>query len=74
MTDRPEKPVVIPFPGPRPKKSAPGPMVRDLGLTALSQSLGPVEVSPRGHWCDRCEGIWYSYFAEARCPVCGGKC
>lgn len=71
MTDGPEKPVVIPFPGPRPRTAK---ALRDLGLTALSQSLGPVEVSPRGHWCDHCEGVWYSYFAEARCPVCGGKC
>lgn len=71
MTDGQQRSVVIPFPGPRPPVPRP---LRDLGLTALSRSAGPMAVSPRGHWCDRCEGVWYSYFAEARCPVCGGKC
>lgn len=72
MTEQPEKSVVVPFPGPRtPKAPAPA---RNLGLTPLSRLLGPVAIGPKGHWCDRCEGIWYSYFGEARCPVCGGKC
>jgi hypothetical protein len=64
----PKDPVVIAFPGPR-KPVAP----RNLGLTPLSQSLGPVATSPKGHWCDRCKGIWYSHFGEGRCPVCGGR-
>lgn len=74
MTESPEKSVVVPFPGLRsraPKVPVPA---RNLGLTPLSQTLGPVAISAKGHWCDRCEGIWYSYFGETRCPVCGGKC
>jgi hypothetical protein len=62
-----DKPVVIPFPA-RPAKAP-----RNLGLTPLSKSLGPMPNSPKGHWCSTCQGIWYSYVGEARCPVCGGK-
>lgn len=72
MTEQPERSVVVPFPGSRLAKAPVKP--RDLGLTALSKTLGPVAISGKGHWCDRCNGIWYSYFGEARCPVCGGRC
>jgi len=72
-TRRP-KAQVLAFPGAGkrwPKASGP---VRDLGLTPLSKALGPVSTNPKGHWCDRCKGIWYSHLGEARCPVCGGRC
>jgi hypothetical protein len=72
MSEQPERSVVVPFPGPRPANAPAKP--RDLGLTALSKTLGPVAIIAKGHWCDRCNGIWYSYFGEARCPVCGGRC
>jgi hypothetical protein len=76
MTEGPEKSVVVRFPK---RRALPWPgrtdaPARNLGLTPLSQALGPVGLSPKGHWCDRCEGIWYSYFGEARCPACNGKC
>jgi hypothetical protein len=53
---------------PRPTAEA-----RNLGLTPLSKALGPTSSEPKGHWCDRCQGVWYSHFGEARCPVCGGR-
>jgi hypothetical protein len=71
MTRQPDKPVVVPFPAGRRRPSTPP---RNLGLTELSKALGPVDLSPKGHWCDRCDGVWYSYFGEARCPVCGSRC
>jgi hypothetical protein len=74
MTEQPEKSVVVPFPGPRMRRAEAPAVLCNLGLTTLSKALGPVALSPKGHWCDRCEGIWYSHFGEARCPVCGGKC
>lgn len=74
MTEPPERSVIVPFPGPRARPAKAPEAARNLGLTALSKTLGPVAISPKGHWCDRCEGIWYSFFGEARCPVCGGKC
>lgn len=74
MSEEPERSAILPFPGPRtgPAKTPAG--ARNLGLTPLSQTLGPVAISAKGHWCGRCNGIWYSYFGEARCPVCGGRC
>lgn len=47
--------------------------VLDLGLTPLSKQVGPTGKSPMGHWCGRCRGIWYSYFLEAECPICGNR-
>lgn len=33
--------------------------------------------SPRdqttGHWCSRCQGIWFGYLLEVTCPVCGNR-
>lgn len=72
-TEPPERSVVVPFPGPR---SRPGPVPaapRNLGLSTLSKALGPVMASAKGHWCARCNGIWYSYVGDGRCPECGGK-
>jgi hypothetical protein len=74
MTEPSERSVIVPFPGPREGQAKASTAPRNLGLTLLSEALGPVALSPKGHWCDRCQGIWYSHFGEARCPVCGGKC
>ena len=50
-----------------------GKPVKNLGLTALSKQAGSSGRAAMGHWCSRCEGIWYSYFLEAECPVCGNR-
>lgn len=76
-SDRPNvsgKAAVLSFPGPGKRWPRPSGPMRNLGLTPLSKALGPVPISPRGHWCDRCRGVWFSHFGEARCPVCGGRC
>lgn len=26
-----------------------------------------------GHWCSRCQMIWYGYLLEVACPVCGNR-
>ncbi len=68
-----EKPGVEPFPFARSgvgKRRGP---FRDLGPTPLSLSVGDVGRSPRGHWCSRCRGIWWSCLPEAECPVCGNR-
>lgn len=46
---------------------------RDLGVSQLSTSLGLPERQMTGHWCSRCEGIWYGYLLEVGCPVCGNR-
>ena len=54
----------------RPGPAEPAP---NLGLTPLSRTVGSSGRAAKGHWCSRCRGIWYSYFLEAECPVCGNR-
>ena len=46
---------------------------RDLGVTPLARQLGLTPEQTNGHWCSRCEGIWFGYTLEAQCPVCGNR-
>jgi hypothetical protein len=46
---------------------------KDLGVTPLAQQLGLTEEQTNGHWCSRCEGIWFGYTLETECPVCGNR-
>ena len=55
----------------RPSNAAGG--FRDLGITPLARQLGLTEEQTNGHWCSRCQGIWFGYTLEAECPVCGSR-
>ena len=46
---------------------------KDLGVTPLAIQLGLADEQTNGHWCSRCEGIWFGYTLEAECPVCGNR-
>ena len=46
---------------------------RDLGVTPMATLLGLQEWQLNGHWCSRCQGIWYGYTLEAECPRCGNR-
>lgn len=46
---------------------------RDLGKTPLAKQLGLTTDQLSGHWCSRCEGIWFGYTLEAQCPNCGNR-
>jgi len=46
---------------------------RELGTTALAKQLGLEEDQLGGHWCKRCQGIWYGCPLEVQCPVCGNR-
>lgn len=46
---------------------------KDLGLTPLAQQLGLTDEQLNGHWCSRCQGIWFGYTLEVQCPVCGNR-
>lgn len=46
---------------------------RDLGITPLAKQLDLKPEQTNGHWCSRCEGIWFGYTLEAECPVCGNR-
>ena len=52
--------------------SAPGGFT-DLGVTPLVRQLGLPPEQTNGHWCSRCEGIWFGCTLEVECPVCGNR-
>ncbi len=45
----------------------------DLGISKMAQRLGGIQPNLKGHWCSRCQGIWYGYVGECECPVCGNR-
>lgn len=63
---------VIPMPFSR-RYPTSGAVTKDLGLTPLSRQIEATGRGAKGHWCSHCRGIWYSYFLEAECPVCGNR-
>jgi hypothetical protein len=46
---------------------------RDLGITPLAKNLKLKTDQTHGHWCSRCQGIWFGAALEAECPVCGNR-
>ena len=51
----------------------PGGGFHELGLSQLAQRLGGIGEQATGHWCSRCQGVWYGFLLEAACPVCGNR-
>jgi hypothetical protein len=49
------------------------PPFKDLGSTPLAIQLGLTTEQLNGHWCSRCQGIWFGYTLETECPVCGNR-
>lgn len=64
---------LVNFPFSRSGLSKVTPQARNLGLTKLSAELKRDGKGARGHWCKSCKGIWYTYFLEVECPVCGRR-
>ena len=46
---------------------------RELGTTALARQLELPDHQLGGHWCSRCEGVWYGCLLEVECPCCGNR-
>ena len=46
---------------------------RELGTTPLARQLELAEDQLGGHWCSRCQGIWYGCTLEVECPCCGNR-
>jgi hypothetical protein len=46
---------------------------KDLGITPLAKQLGLLPEQTNGHWCSRCQGIWFGYTLETQCPACGNR-
>ncbi len=47
--------------------------LNEIGITSLARQLGLSDEQTNGHWCSRCQGIWYGYTLEVQCPVCGNR-
>ncbi|MBA2078373.1 MAG: hypothetical protein BGP10_01700 [Rhodanobacter sp. 68-29] len=64
---------VLPFPWSRaaPPHSPAG--AKDLGIGRMAQRLGVGDTHLNGHWCSRCQGIWYGLMLETECPACGNR-
>lgn len=73
MADDPKPARTIRFPLSRttPPRTPGG--FRDLGPTPMARALGGGRAAQHGHWCSRCEGIWWGLPLEAQCPVCGRR-
>ncbi len=46
---------------------------KDLGITPLARQLELTVEQTNGHWCSRCQGIWFGYTLETQCPACGNR-
>jgi hypothetical protein len=46
---------------------------RELGIGRMALRLGVRDNRLNGHWCSRCNGIWYGLMLETECPVCGNR-
>ena len=73
MAEGKEPDGVIPFPFSRSGVSQNREASKNLGLTEMSARYNVSGKGAKGHWCSSCKGIWYSYFLEVECPVCGRR-
>ncbi len=72
MSNDPAKPVRFPCSRISPPHTPGG--TKELGIGALARQLGVHEDRAlNGHWCSRCQGIWYGVMLEVECPVCGNR-
>ena len=46
---------------------------RELGTTSLARQLSLPDDQLNGHWCSRCQGLWYGCTLEVECPRCGNR-
>lgn len=61
------------FPRERSFQAVRKPQPKNLGTTPLAEQLALTDEQTNGHWCSRCEGIWFGYTLEAECPVCRNR-
>ena len=74
MTDGVDQPnQVIRFPQSRVTPAGSSQQLRELGYGTLSELIGIPREQTTGHWCSRCQGIWFGYLLEVACPNCGNR-
>ncbi len=68
---KPARPIPFPLSRTTPPRTPGG--FRELGTTTLARTLGIADEALYGHWCRRCEGLWWGLPLEAACPACGHR-
>lgn len=72
-SEREQSASVVAFPFSRvtpPQSQAPR---SDEVFGALAKTLGVPREQTTGHWCSRCNLLWYGYLLEVACPACGNR-
>ena len=64
---------VVRFPQSRVSPASANQPIRELGYGVMSELIGIPREQTTGHWCSRCQGIWYGYLLEVACPQCGNR-
>ncbi|MEQ8932764.1 MAG: hypothetical protein RID96_23330 [Nitratireductor sp.] len=73
MADDEKTAAVIRFPQSRVAPHGSDKPTKHLGLGRMAEVIGAPESQATGHWCSRCQGIWYGYLLEVACPACGNR-
>jgi len=64
---------IVGFPFSRVNPVAYGETYKNLGVGKMAATLGVAKEQQSGHWCSRCNGIWFGYLLEVECPKCGNR-
>lgn len=64
---------VVRFPQSRVAPAGSDRPAKQLGFGRLATVIGAPQRQTTGHWCSRCQGIWYGYLLEVDCPACGNR-
>ena len=68
---KPAEPIPFPVARTTPPHTPGG--FKELGTSEFACALGADDASLHGHWCGRCQGIWWGLALEAQCPACGQR-
>lgn len=71
--DKRTNPSVVAFPHSRVSPQPVDKTYKDLGVGNMGDKYGLPKEQLSGHWCSRCEGIWFGYLLETECPKCGNR-
>lgn len=68
---RPSSVIPFPFSRTQPTQTAEGEGAETYGNFAVL--FGMPREQTTGHWCSRCQRIWFGYLLEVTCPTCGSR-
>jgi Zn finger protein HypA/HybF involved in hydrogenase expression len=64
---------VVPFPFSRVSPAQSASTQGEIVFGEMAAVLGIPQEQTTGHWCSRCNKIWYGYLLEVTCPTCGNR-